>query len=286
MANASPKRIEADRPARRLLSLVVPSHGSAAAPALLFPGTRAAPRATPSHGEEGQPRRALNLLVAAIGLVLTAPLLLLIALLVRLSSPGPVLYTQWRIGLNARGRHGHSHRRWEPATRDPKAVPTLFAPHPDFPERRGGNWGGRRFRIYKFRTMYMGPGPEKQTWAAQDDPRVTPIGRILRRTRLDELPQLFNVLKGDMNVVGPRPEQPEIFFHLRKDIPGYERRQTVLPGITGWAQINQEYDRTVEDVRRKVALDLEYIRRSSVVEDLLIMLRTPQVMFRRKGCGW
>jgi lipopolysaccharide/colanic/teichoic acid biosynthesis glycosyltransferase len=108
---------------------------------------------------------------------------------------------------------------------------------------------------------------------------------VLRRFRVDELPQLFNVLRGEMNVVGPRPEQPKIFETLRAKVPGYALRQAVRPGITGWAQINLAYDRCVEDVRRKVGFDLEYIGRRGAVEDLKIMLRTLPVMLGCRG-GW
>jgi lipopolysaccharide/colanic/teichoic acid biosynthesis glycosyltransferase len=122
-------------------------------------------------------------------------------------------------------------------------------------------------------------------WASQSDPRVTPIGRLLRGMRLDELPQLYNVLRGEMNIVGPRPERPSIFARLRQDIPEYCIRQRVKPGITGWAQINQAYDACVEDVRRKVEYDLEYLRRQGILEDLRIMSMTLPVILFRKG-GW
>jgi len=122
-------------------------------------------------------------------------------------------------------------------------------------------------------------------WAQQSDPRVTPIGRLLRQYRLDELPQLFNVLQGDMNIVGPRPERPTIFAELREHIAEYPLRQRAKPGITGLAQINHHYDRSLEDVRTKVHYDLEYIRRQSVMEDVRIMLKTLPVIFRRQG-GW
>jgi lipopolysaccharide/colanic/teichoic acid biosynthesis glycosyltransferase len=112
---------------------------------------------------------------------------------------------------------------------------------------------------------------------------VTAIGRVLRKYRLDELPQLWNVLRGDMNIVGPRPEQPSIFLNLRGVIDGYENRQRVRPGITGWAQVNHSYDQCLEDVRRKVSLDLEYIARQSFTEDLKIMALTVPVMVFRKG---
>ena len=131
----------------------------------------------------------------------------------------------------------------------------------------------------------MRPADEttSETWAQPEDARVTALGQVLRKFRLDEVPQLFNVLKGDMNIVGPRPEQPTIFVYLREQIEGYQRRQRVRPGITGWAQINQGYDTSVDDVRRKVRYDLEYIRRQSALEDLRIMARTLPVMLRRRG---
>ncbi len=130
--------------------------------------------------------------------------------------------------------------------------------------------------------MRVNGNPEAQVWARPDDPRVTRLGRVLRKYRLDELPQLFNVLRGDMNIVGPRPEQPQIFAELRRQIGGYARRQRVRPGITGWAQVNLHYDTSVESVRQKVAYDLEYVARQSLAEDLRIMARTvPVVLFRR-----
>lgn len=206
-------------------------------------------------------RRVLNVLAAAVGLVLTLPLMLLIAALIKLISPGPVLFIQARVGLDRRALSragGNTRRRLDQ--------------------------GGVPFNMYKFRTMYVASeADDRQVWARPDDERVTPFGRVLRRFRLDELPQLFNVLRGDMNLVGPRPEQPAIFVDLREQIEGYQRRQRVRPGITGWAQVNLSYDRSVDDVRRKLAYDLEYIRNQSAFEDLRIMLRTPAVMLNGRG---
>jgi len=213
------------------------------------------------EGDRERPRRILNIFVAVVGLVITSPVMLLVAAFVKLTSRGPVLYTQTRIGLDRR---------------DPK----VRAAHP----RRSQNQGGQPFRIYKFRTMrVVEVGADTQVWARPDDPRVTPIGRILRKYRLDELPQLFNVLRGDMNVVGPRPEQPRIFEDLRDQVSGYHVRQRVRPGITGLAQVNQHYDNSIDDVRRKVQYDLEYIRRQSLAEDCRIMLQTVPVIVFRKG---
>jgi len=201
-------------------------------------------------------RRRLNVVVAAIGLVVTAPLMLFIALAIKLTSRGPVFYRQTRIGIDRRRHFGGNHRR-----------------ETDF--------GGQPFSIYKFRTMEQRPA-DLERWATPEDPRVTAVGRVLRKYRLDELPQLINVLNGDMNVVGPRPEQPAIFATLREQIAPYRIRQRVRPGITGWAQINQSYDTCIEDVRRKVRYDLEYLERQSVVEDLKIMLKTlPTVALKR-----
>jgi len=219
-----------------------------------------------ARGRERQARRWLNFAVAAAGILVTSPLMLLIAVLIKLTSRGPVLFNQARIGLDRRAL-----------------------------SRAGGNTrrrldlGGNPFTMFKFRTMHVAPEDrgqdDQEVWAQPDDARVTPLGRVLRKFRLDELPQLFNVLRGDMNIVGPRPEQPAIFVYLREQIEGYQRRQRVRPGITGWAQVNQGYDQSVEDVRRKLAFDLEYIRRQSAVEDVRIMLRTIPVMVFRRG-GW
>src|SRR5712691_6386118 len=201
-------------------------------------------------------RRLLNIAVATVGLVLVLPLMLVIAVLIKLTSRGPVLFTQTRVGLDRRAL-----------------------------SRMGGNTrrridlGGHPYTMYKFRTMYVdNRSAGHQVWAQPDDARVTPMGRLLRRFRLDELPQLFNVLKGDMNVVGPRPEQPAIFVYLREQVEGYQRRQRVRPGITGWAQVNLPYDQSVDDVRNKLGFDLDYIRRQSAPEDLKVMVRTLPVM--------
>ena len=208
-------------------------------------------------------RRGINLLLALIALIVTLPVMLIVAALVRLTSRGPALYTQVRVGLDRRApaNGAQNHRRQQ-------------------------DLGGQPFTIYKFRTMRVdaehGSGA---VWAQQQDPRVTAVGGLLRQYRLDELPQLLNVLKGEMNIVGPRPERPTIFAELREHIAEYPLRQRAKPGITGLAQINHHYDRSLEDVRTKVHYDLEYIRRQSVAEDLRIMLKTLPVILLRRG-GW
>jgi lipopolysaccharide/colanic/teichoic acid biosynthesis glycosyltransferase len=204
----------------------------------------------------------INCVVAVFALVVLLPVIGLIAALIKLTSRGPAFYSQIRVGVD---RRHHSAADLD---------------------RRVHDYGGRLFRMHKFRTMRVDAEPDgREIWAQQNDSRVTTIGRILRTTRLDELPQLYNVLRGDMNIVGPRPERPSIFHELRAHIPEYPLRQRVKPGITGWAQVNHSYDACVDDVRRKIHYDLEYLRRQGVIEDLRIMSMTLPVMFFRKG-GW
>ena len=216
----------------------------------------------PSH-PRSRVNRTLNFVLALLGLVALLPLLVLIAIMVRLTSRGPVFYTQVRVGLDRR-------------------LPLDGAQN----QRREQDFGGQPFTIYKFRTMRVdaehGSGA---VWAQRQDPRVTAVGGVLRQYRLDELPQLLNVLRGEMNIVGPRPERPTIFAELREHIAEYPLRQRARPGITGLAQINHHYDRSLDDVRTKVQFDLEYIRRQSVAEDLRIMLKTVPVILWRRG-GW
>jgi lipopolysaccharide/colanic/teichoic acid biosynthesis glycosyltransferase len=172
----------------------------------------------PGGYEAVKPR--LEFLLAAVMLLLTSPLILLVMVLVRLSSRGPAIYRQQRIGL-----------------------------------------GGRTFTIYKIRTMYEDSERDGPTWAVPGDPRVTPVGWVLRATHLDELPQLINVLLGEMSLVGPRPERPEFVEKLERDLPGYRRRLAVRPGVTGLAQVQQPPDTDLASVRRKLNYDLYYVER-------------------------
>jgi lipopolysaccharide/colanic/teichoic acid biosynthesis glycosyltransferase len=207
--------------------------------------------------------RVFNMLVALMMILVALPVMVITAVVIRLSSRGPVLYTQVRVGID---------RRW---TRT-RALN----------ERRREDLGGIPFTIYKFRSMRVDAEVNGQAvWAKMDDDRVTAIGRIMRKTRIDELPQLFNVLRGDMNIVGPRPERPSIFVRLREQIDEYPLRQRVKPGITGLAQVSNPYDQTLDDVRRKVQFDVLYMKRQSLWEDIRIMARTIPVMLFRIG-GW
>jgi sugar transferase (PEP-CTERM system associated) len=182
-------------------------------------------------------------IIAAITTVLALPLIILTALLVRLSSPGPVLFRQLRVGLH-----------------------------------------NQVFTLYKFRSMYV--DAEARTgavWAQKDDPRVTPVGRWLRLLRLDELPQLFNVLRGEMAIVGPRPERPEFVQTLSEQIPYYRQRHCVKPGITGWAQINYKYGNTIEDTLMKLEYDLYYIKYMSASLDAYVIFHTIKTMLLFRG---
>ncbi|MEP0842362.1 MAG: sugar transferase [Phycisphaerae bacterium] len=178
-------------------------------------------------------KRTLDVVVSAVVLLLSLPFWPIIALLIKLDSPGPVFYHQRRVGLN-----------------------------------------GRIFRIHKFRTMTQTAEANGHMWAVQDDPRITRVGWYLRRARLDELPQLWNILIGEMSLVGPRPERPEFVAHLAREIRYYNERHLVKPGLTGWAQINYRYAASIEDSRRKLQLDLWYIKHMSLEIDLFILLRT------------
>ncbi len=188
-------------------------------------------------------RRILNFLAALVGLVVALPLLPLVALAVKLSSPGPVFYHQKRVGR-----------------------------------------GGKIFYCHKFRTMRQDAEADTgATWASDNDPRITRVGRFLRASRLDEIPQLWCVFKGDMHFVGPRPERPEFVEWLSKEIPYYGVRHTVRPGITGWAQVQYKYGNTLEDAREKLQHDLFYIKNASVGLDFWIVFQTVKIVLLGRG---
>ena len=229
---------------------------------VVAPSRRRADITPRERSERGS--RVLNAAIAIVALLLVSPVFLIVGLLIKLTSPGPILYLQTRIGLD---RRRATHRGG------------------DAYDRRARDLGGQVFAIYKFRSMYIDAETRSgAVWATRGDPRITPLGRFMRKCRIDELPQFINVLKGDMNIVGPRPERPSIFQRLRTDIPDYPIRQMAKPGITGWAQINQCPDLCLDDVRRKVHYDIEYLLRQSLVEDVRIMAKTvPVVLFKLTG---
>ena len=207
--------------------------------------------------------RFMNVALASVALLILSPIMLVFAALIKLTSPGPIFYSQPRVGFDRRRSRQEG----------------------DSYDRRSRDLGGRPFLIHKFRTMRTdAEKPTGAVWATRGDPRVTTIGGIMRKYRVDELPQLLNVLRGEMNIVGPRPERPSIFSRLCDDIQEYPLRQRAKPGITGWAQVNHRYDTSVDDVRTKVQYDLEYLRRQGTAEDLKIMARTlPVMIFQRYG---
>ena len=205
----------------------------------------------------------LDRVLASILLVLLIPVFLLVALIIKLESPkAPVFYLQERVGRNRRNV-------------DAPRVPV---------DRRNRKGEGRPFKIWKFRTMI--PDAEAKSgpvWASEDDPRITGVGRFMRKTRLDELPQLINVIRGEMRLVGPRPERPHFVGTLSDKVPGYKQRLKVDPGITGLAQVEREYDSDVEDVRKKLRYDLYYIENRRPTLDFKILLKTISVVLNRKG---
>jgi lipopolysaccharide/colanic/teichoic acid biosynthesis glycosyltransferase len=209
-------------------------------------------------------KRALDIGLSGVGLMALLPVFAIVALAVKLDSPGPILFAQERVGRNRR-RNG-----------------TLGTPRDS--DRRRKDTLGRPFKIYKFRSMVA--DAEKQTgpvWASAQDSRVTRLGRFLRKSRLDETPQLWNVLRGDMSLVGPRPERPFFVVSLAEAIPDYAMRYSALPGITGLAQVKSRYDSSIETVNRKLQYDLYYVRYGRLLLDLKIMAATVKVMARGEG---
>ncbi len=188
-------------------------------------------------------KRVLDAIAAIIGIIALSPLLLVTAVLVKLTSKGPILYSQVRVGKK-----------------------------------------GRLFKMYKFRTMKT--DAEKETgpvWATENDNRLTPIGGFLRKAHIDEIPQFINILKGEMSLIGPRPERPVFVEKFKEQINGYEKRLAVKPGITGLAQVWHRYDETVEDVKKKLKYDLLYVKKMCFWADFGIIMRTFRVVATGEG---
>lgn len=188
-------------------------------------------------------KRVFDILTSSVLLVLAAPVMVLTALAIKLDSPGPVIYRQERVGL-----------------------------------------GGRRFMCLKFRSMTVDAEKDGVArWASKNDARVTRVGRFIRKTRIDELPQLLSVLKGEMSMVGPRPERPSFVEELKQHIPFYDLRHSVKPGVTGWAQVRYSYGASLEDARRKHQFDLYYVKNNSLFLDVLVLIETVSVVLFREG---
>jgi len=219
----------------------------------------------------GFAKRTIDVTLALLALVLLSPVFAAVAILVKLSSQGPVLYKQERVGLDR--RLGNRRTESRPVTAERRNG-----------DRRRVESSGKLFEIYKFRSMVVDAEREGgPVWASPGDPRVTRIGRYLRLFRLDELPQLWNVLKGDMSIVGPRPERPHFVERFTNAIPRYRERLKVPPGITGLAQVLRAYDSSEEDVRLKTDYDNFYVNHRSMMLDLKIMAKTVGVVAARKG---
>ena len=187
-------------------------------------------------------KRALDVVVAIVGMLALLPLVLLLSVLIKVDSAGPVFYRQMRVGLR-----------------------------------------GRPYMIWKFRSMRQDAEQSGARWASSEDPRISRVGRWIRKWRLDELPQLINVLKGEMSLVGPRPERPVFVQELRNTIPYYDLRHTVRPGITGWAQTRFRYGASIEDSHVKLQYDLFYVKNLSLALDFRIVVHTGKVMFMGEG---
>jgi len=188
-------------------------------------------------------KRVSDIVASLVLLILTAPVMLLTVIAIRLESPGRVIYRQPRVGL-----------------------------------------GGRIFMCLKFRSMCIDAESDGiARWAQKSDPRITRVGAFIRKTRIDELPQLFSVLRGQMSLVGPRPERPSFVDQLKTSIPFYELRHSVKPGITGWAQVRYHYGGSLEDARRKHQFDLYYVKNNSLLLDILVLVETVSVVLFHEG---
>jgi lipopolysaccharide/colanic/teichoic acid biosynthesis glycosyltransferase len=210
-------------------------------------------------------RRFFDIAISLFALIFSLPILILAAILIKLDTPGPVLYKQTRVGVNRRKRN--------------EATPLNTEQ-----ENRSNDFLGSPFNIYKLRTMYC--GAESKTgavWASKDDARVTRIGKLLRKTRIDEIPQFFNVLKGEMSFIGPRPERPEFVTELNGQIKHYYRRFDVKPGITGLAQVRYSYTASVKETRKKLRYDLLYLKKRCLLLDLNIIARTFSTVISTRG---
>jgi lipopolysaccharide/colanic/teichoic acid biosynthesis glycosyltransferase len=221
-------------------------------------------------------KRTLDLLGATFLLLVMCPFMLLTAVFVLLTSRGPVIFRQTRVGLNLRTKKNPD-RRQESAE-----LPTEQERRTGRDRRLDANYG-KPFELFKFRTMRVDAEKNGAQFTQKKDPRVTPIGRFLRKTRLDELPQLWNVLKGEMSLVGPRPERPEFIQDLSREIPNYVDRLGLKPGLTGPAQVINGYDNNLDSFRRKVAWDLLYLQNCCLWNDIKILFRTIGVVLTGKG---
>jgi lipopolysaccharide/colanic/teichoic acid biosynthesis glycosyltransferase len=184
----------------------------------------------------------MHRMIALAGALLSVPIAIVTAILIKLDSRGPVLYKQDRVGKN-----------------------------------------GRPFKLMKFRSMRTDAEKDGPVWAKTDDDRMTRVGRVIRKIRVDEIPQFWNILRGDMNFVGPRPERPHFVAQLAQEIPYYEQRHLIAPGLTGWAQINYPYGASIEDAKQKLQYDLYYMKNQCLTLDAIVLFETVKTILFGKG---
>lgn len=216
-------------------------------------------------------KRFFDVFAAGVAVVFLTPLMLFAALLIKLESRGSVFFTQERIGLN---RRRVDRRSAERANIENRRV--------DGDRRKRVN-AGRPFNIYKFRTMVEDAEKGVPTLASEDDPRITRVGRIFRKTRIDEIPQFINVIRGDMSVIGPRPERSYFINQMRGEVPEFTTRLAIKPGITGLAQVESGYTSRLDQMKGKLFYDLKYIAELSFLEEIKILFKTVLVVFTGKG---
>lgn len=224
-------------------------------------------------------KRAFDVVFSCVALSFFLLLLPLLAIAIKLDSPGPVFYRQQRVGIDRRDRDRRARLDFTPLDLGERRC------HQRSRDRRRVVSPGRQFSIIKLRTMYVDAEADGVRWAHRGDPRITRVGYLLRLSRLDEVPQFWNVLRGDMSVVGPRPERPPFIELLSGEVPGYLDRLRFKPGITGLAQVELGYDSDVDSVQRKVETDVRYINEFSLRRDLGILLRTVAVVVTGRGAA-
>jgi len=216
-------------------------------------------------------KRIFDIFAASVALILLSPMLLLAAALIRIESRGVVFYMQERIGLNRRA--GDRRKTFTPVARNRR----------ERTDRRKNIHAGQPFHIYKFRTMVADAEKYGPVLASDNDPRITRMGRIFRKTRIDEIPQFINVLKGEMSIIGPRPERSFFINQMRNEVPDFPTRLLVKPGITGLAQVENGYAQTLERMKEKLFYDLKYISELGVLEEIKILFKTVYVVATGKG---
>jgi lipopolysaccharide/colanic/teichoic acid biosynthesis glycosyltransferase len=216
-------------------------------------------------------KRIFDILVASLALAILSPVMLVAALAIKLDSAGPIFFMQERIGLNRRRND-----------RRTSSIPPIVDPRRVADRRKGMN-AGRPFNMHKFRTMVQHAEKGVPTLACDNDPRITRVGRLMRKTRIDEIPQFINVIRGDMSIIGPRPERSFFINQVKREVPEFTMRLMVKPGITGLAQVEHGYTKTIGEMKGKLFYDLKYIADLSLTQEIKILFKTVYVVVTGKG---